>query len=105
MLAISSALLLSGCGQKTPAQQTTGIPYTVQCKETLPTFTLGNNSTPTKEQEAALCSCIWNGLGGWEQKAARAIAEGRENSLSFAEKGGFPSRFGAAAEKCGAMKL
>src|SRR5687768_10327757 len=60
------ALLLTGCSEK-PSElpaPSPGKPYQVRCIESLPEFTLGLDSKPTKAQEIALCSCIWQELGG-----------------------------------------
>jgi len=80
-------------------------PYEVRCKEPLPVFTLGEKSNPTKAQEAALCTCIWENLGSWERRASEKIAAGKEDEVSWMHKRAFPARFGAAVEKCGGMKL
>jgi hypothetical protein len=80
-------------------------PKEVQCKEPLPTFTLGEKSNPTKAQEAVLCACIWQNLGGWERDVSTKIAKGRESEVSQMHLRAFPARFGSALEKCGSMKL
>jgi hypothetical protein len=103
-------ILFFGCdGGDTPpsqrTQQTNGEPYVVHCSEPLPVFTLGRNSNLTKEQEKALCECIWNNLGSWEREVSKKIAQGRESEISQLHIRAFPSRFGSAIEKCGGMKL
>ena len=100
-------LVMTGCGEKSQQASTQGgAPFAVHCAtEPLPEFTLGANSHPTSEQVASLCSCIWNGLGSWERKAAEKISQGKESELSFSESRGFPSRFGSAIEQCDGMKL
>ena len=80
-------------------------PYEARCKEPLPTFTLGEKSNPTKAQEAALCACIWQNLGGWEREVSEKIAKGKEREVSQMHMRAFPPRFGSAIEKCGGMKL
>ena len=82
-----------------------GVPYEVRCKEPLPAFTLGRNSHPTKEQEAALCTCIWESLGTWERGVSEKLAKGKESEISQLHISAFPSRFGTAVKKCGGMKL
>lgn len=80
-------------------------PYEARCKEPLPTFTLGEKSNPTKAQEAALCTCIWQNLGGWEREVSEKIAKRQEREVSQMHMRAFPARFGSAIEKCGGMKL
>src|SRR5690554_6742507 len=80
-------------------------PYEVQCKEPLPIFTLGEKSNPTKEQETALCACIWQNLGGWERDVSTKVAKGRESEVSQMHLRAFPARFGSALKQCGGMKL
>ena len=80
-------------------------PYEARCKEPLPTFTLGEKSSPTKAQEAALCACIWQNLGGWEREVSEKIAKGKEREVSQMHMRAFPARFGSAIEKCDGMKL
>lgn len=80
-------------------------PYEVRCKEPLPLFTLGEKSNPTKAQEAALCTCIWENLGSWERQTSEKIVAGKESEISQLYLRAFPARFGKAVEKCGGMKL
>lgn len=80
-------------------------PYEARCKEPLPTFTLGEKSNPTKEQEAALCACIWQNLGGWERDVSTKIVTGRASEISQMHLRAFPDRFGSVLEKCGGKKL
>jgi hypothetical protein len=79
--------------------------YEAHCKEPLPVFTLGEHENPTKDQETALCTCIWNNLGAWERRTSEQMAQGKESEISWLDKTGFPSRFGKALEKCGGMNL
>lgn len=101
------AVLFGGCGgeDKSTSVSPQGKPYEVHCSEPLPVFTLGEKSNPTKEQEAALCSCIWQNLGSWERRTSEKIVQGKESEVSWLHRRGFPSRFGKAVEKCGGMKL
>ena len=78
--------------------------YEAHCTEPLPAFTLGEHSKPTKDQEAALCSCIWNSLGRWEREVSVKIVQGKESEVSWIQMQGFPTRFGEAITKCGGMK-
>jgi len=80
-------------------------PYTVHCSEPLPVFTIGKDSIPTKEQEHALCECLWENLGQWEREVAGKISQGRESEVSKLHMNAFPSRFGSAIKKCGGMDL
>lgn len=98
---LASALL--GCSREQPLSG--GKPYEVKCKEPLPVFTLGEKSNPTKAQETALCTCIWNTLGGWEPEVSEKVAAGNESEVSEMHLRAFPSRFGSAIEKCGGMQL
>ena len=80
-------------------------PYEAHCAEPLPVFTLGKNSNPTKAQEAALCTCIWQSLGKWEREVSEKLAQGKESDVSALHMRAFPSRFGSVIKKCGGMKL
>ena len=106
-ISIFFVILLCGCGSgdSPPSQQSGGEPYEVHCTEPLPIFTLGRNPNPTKEQERALCECIWQNLGSWEREVSEKIAQGRESEVSEMHMRAFPSRFGSAIEKCGGMEL
>ena len=100
------AVILGACSQETPSPISTQGPfYEVHCKEPLPVFTLGENSNPTKDQETALCACIWKNLGKWEGETSEKIAQGKESEISWLNMHAFPARFGSALEKCGGMKL
>ena len=100
------ALILSGCGNEASSPDTySGPHWEAHCKEPLPVFTLGVHSNPTKEQETALCACIWQNLGRWEREVSEKIARGKESEISWLHRQAFPSRFGSAVEKCGGMKL
>ena len=79
--------------------------YETHCKEPLPVFTLGENSQPTKEQETALCACIWQNLGRWEREVSKKIAEEKTSEISELHMRAFPHRFMSVVEKCGGMKL
>lgn len=99
-------VLLAGCS-KTPELVSTAnaINREFTCTEPLPTFTLGPNSNPTDGQVGALCACIWENLGSSERETARLIAEKNEAKISSVNMAAFPTRFGAALEKCGGTKL
>ncbi|MDP2630747.1 MAG: hypothetical protein Q8P56_05045 [Candidatus Uhrbacteria bacterium] len=105
MRAFASALLTAGVLVLAGIAPSNAKPYEVRCNEPLPTFTLGEKSNPTKAQEAALCACIWQNLGGWERDVSTKIAKGRESEISQMHLRAFPPRFGSALEKCGGMKL
>jgi hypothetical protein len=98
---LTGALLLGPAGTGPSSAK----PYEVRCKEPLPVFTLGENSNPTKSQEATLCGCIWENLGSWERKTSERIAAGKESEVSQLHLRAFPARFGSVVEKCGGMKL
>src|SRR5947208_16980695 len=68
-----------------------GKAYEVRCKEPLPLFTLGENSHPTKAQEAVLCTCIWESLGGWERQVSEKFAKGKDSEVSWLHERAFPS--------------
>lgn len=102
-------ILLGGCSEveALSAQESAGndwVPY-VECAEPLPVFTLGENSNPTKEQQAALCACIWQDLGSGDRKISEKIVQGNESEVSEMQMRAFSTRFGAAVEKCGGMNL
>jgi hypothetical protein len=103
--ALLLTLILSACSQKAPQTTAPSPPYEAHCKEPLPVFTLGERSNPTKDQEAALCACIWRTLGDWERRTAEQMTEGKESEISWLDKTAFPARFGKAVEKCGGMNL
>lgn len=104
--ALFAAITLLACSQGTAlAAAPEGPHYEAHCKEPLPVFTLGENSHPTKAQEAALCSCIWKILGSWEREVSEKIAQGKQSEVSEMSMRAFMPRFGSALEKCGGMKL
>ena len=104
--ALFLTVILGACSQEAPPPTSSQGPfYEAHCKEPLPVFTLGENSNLTKDQEIALCACIWNNLGKWERETSEKIAKGKESEISWLNKRAFPARFGAAMEKCGGMKL
>lgn len=76
----------------------------VVCSESLPIFTLGENSNPTPDQIKSLCSCIWTKFptDGWERKTAQMI---RNNQDPGWRGKGLISRFGEALKACGGMNL
>ena len=82
-----------------------GSPYEVHCKEALPVFTLGEKSNATKEQETALCSCIWNQMSQSERATSLKAREGKELDFSPGEIQAFSQHFGELIQKCGGMKL
>jgi hypothetical protein len=79
--------------------------YEAHCKEPLPVFTLGKNSNPTKDQESALCACIWNGLDQADRVTSENARQGKESELSTSELRMFAARFGDVVRKYGGMKL
>ncbi len=97
----------AACGSEgpEPASQT-GTPYTVRCTaQPLPEFTLGSQSNPSSDQEAALCACVWERLGQWEKAVAAKLSEGASGDIDSIQLRAFPSRFGKALEHCGGMDL
>lgn len=105
-IALFVAITLFACGQGAAlAAVPRGQHYEAHCKEPLPVFTLGENSQPTKMQEATLCACIWQNLGGWEREVSEKIARGKTSEISKMHMRAFPPRFMSALEKCGGMKL
>jgi hypothetical protein len=101
--AVIIAVLVCGCGSSEPPTQTAATHYEAHCAEHLPVFGLGENSHPTKAQEAPLCACIWNQLGPWERRVSEQMFAHTDVSEFYTRA--FISRFGAAVEKCGGMKL
>lgn len=100
------AIILSGCGQESGSPVVSeGSKYEAHCKEPLPVFSLGEKSNPTKAQEAALCSCVWKNLKGWEREVSKKFSEGKQSEISEMHMRAFPPRFGSAIEKCGGMNL
>jgi hypothetical protein len=80
------------------------VPFEVECKEPLPEFTLGEKSHPTKDQEAALCTCIWNGLDQPDRVLSEKILRNDLN-VNPSEVQNYSGRFGDVLEKCGGLKL
>jgi len=70
--------------------------YEAHCKEPLPVFTLGENSNPTKDQESALCACIWNGLDQSDRVTSENIRQGKESQVSASDC----KRLRGASEMC-----
>jgi hypothetical protein len=106
ILAIASVLLATACSKGAPARSSsTQSMYEAHCKEPMPVFTLGEHSNPNKDQEAILCSCIWNNLGTWERRASEKMAQGKDAEVSLLDRTAFPSRFGQAIKQCGGMDL
>lgn len=100
------AIILSGCSQESESPVVSqGSKYEARCKEPIPVFTLGEKSNPTKEQENALCTCVWDNLKGWEREVSKKLAEGKQSEVSEMHMRAFPPRFGGAIEKCGGMNL
>jgi hypothetical protein len=100
------ATTANGCTEKTASQPSaTHSLHEAHCKEPMPAFTLGEHSNPTKEQEIALCSCIWSNLGAWERRASEKMSQGNGAEVSFLDRTAFPSRFGRAIKQCGGMDL
>jgi hypothetical protein len=79
--------------------------YEAHCKEPLPVFTIGENSNPTKDQESALCACIWNSLEQSDRVTSENIRQSKESQVSASELQDFIRSFRDALEKCGGMKL
>ena len=97
------AILIAACSPSAPPSGT-GSGFVVKCdSEPLPEFTLGPTSNPTKDQQSALCACIWNHLGDWERRTAEQIVHGPLPS-EFYQKA-FVPRFGTALKDCGGMNL
>jgi hypothetical protein len=105
VLAIAALATVGSCEQQTSSVTGPGVDHVVKCSQPLPEFTLGPNSTPTAQQEAALCSCVWERLGRWERRTAQQLSQGKESEVSSLNMRAFPYRFGAAVEACGGMKL
>ena len=104
--ALFVAVTLFACSQEAVlATVSQGQHYEAHCKEPLPVFTLGESSQSTKAQEAALCACIWQNLGGWKREVSEKIARGKTSEISEMYMRAFPPRFMSALKKCGGMKL
>ena len=108
-LAISLCLLsLTACSKAPSSEQ--GEPRSFVCAERpLPEFTLGYSSSPTEEQLAALCDCIWNGLPGWAQRFSEAAVSGNSDAGPYDNSDwnerSFASKFGQQMQKCGGYEL
>lgn len=59
----------------------------------------------TLEQQAVLCSCIWQNIGQWAQDDATKLSQGRESGVSSLDMRAFTARFGGTLKQCGGMKL
>jgi len=104
-LPIMLALGLMACAEDEAPTVVGGPQHVVTCSESLPEFTLGPQSQPTKAQEADLCSCIWARLGNWERRTAQMLVEGKQSEVPDLHMRAFPARLGAAVEECGGMSL
>jgi len=104
-----AVIVLCGCSQEEFPQASELVqntPYEAHCKEPLPVFTLGRESNPTKAEEEALCSCIWESLDHkWEREMANDMKQGISKAKDDWRFRGFMSRFGDAISKCGGMEL
>ena len=106
-LVLVTFFLISACENSTepPAENANTEPFIVRCDNSIPEFSLGPASNPSKDDVSQLCACIWENLGSWEREVAKAATEGREGDISDLHMRAFPSRFGSAVEKCGGMDL
>ena len=98
---------LTACGGAQPPVGTTatGELYEAHCAEPLPVFTLGPQSHPTKEQESALCACIWSQLGDWGRAMSEKVAARKNSDVSGLSTFAFTAKFGSAVYSCGGGKL
>jgi hypothetical protein len=105
-LVLLIAVTLCLCSlEAAPPAAAQGPVWESHCTEPLPVFTLGKNSSPTEAQEANLCACIWDNLGGGEREVSEKIAQGKPSEVSEMQLSAFTSHFKSALEKCGGMKL
>jgi hypothetical protein len=101
-----AATVMPACTEKRPPRPSVAQSlYEAHCKERLPVFTLGEHSSPSKDQEATLCACIWNHLGSWERETSQKMAQRKDSEVSSLYRTAFPSRFGKAIKECGGMDL
>jgi hypothetical protein len=87
------------------SRSSSGGAYEVHCSQPLPAFTLGEKSSPTPDQEAALCTCIWENLVPADRKTLEATSQGGKLPLSRAQMREVAVRFGAVVERCGGKDL
>ena len=80
--------------------------FEVQCKDlSIPNFRLGNDASPSEEQVAKLCSCIWDKFEPWEKETASKLSSRKQNEISAVHMAGFPVIFGKRISECGGEKL
>lgn len=106
LLIVLSAVVVGACSRESDpvdASRTGEEMFEAHCTEPLPIFTLGPKSHPTKEQEAALCSCIWMKLDPSEREPLSALSKPPSKSAEQIDAAMRP--FAAAVKACGGMEL
>lgn len=96
------ALIYAGC--TTPA---TAPPATddaspmIRCTEhPLPEFTLSADHSPSEQEQATLCSCIWSRLSDQDRAVAAKQYGGKERPVAASTMDSFTSGFGKAFGAC-----
>jgi len=88
-----------------PAAVSAQFPFTVNCPNDLPEFTLGYDSNPTKDQVNSLCSCIWNDLTEDNKKTSILFSSGNLDKVEANKFKEFTANFNNSVTKCGGNKL
>jgi len=105
--ALLLGVFLVAMGLFPTASTTSANPLVFRCAEhPLPEFTLGEGDSPSDQEIAELCSCIWNDFSPGRKKVAEAIHRGEDPQipgLDIEPDGilrAFGSWFGEAVRAC-----
>lgn len=96
------ALIYAGCS--TPAAAPPALNNAspmIRCTEhPLPEFTVGADQSPSEQEQATLCSCIWSRLSDQERAVADKLYGGKKLRVAASSMDSFASAFGKAFETC-----
>ena len=95
-------LLYMGCSRPIAAPPATAGTFpTIRCTEhPLPEFTLGADRTPSGQEQAELCGCIWSHLGAHDRAVATRLFGGTGSMTASSSTQTFPIRLGKAIGSC-----
>ena len=96
-----SALIYMGCTTNpaaAPPATDDMSPRVVCANHPIPEFSLGTDSVPGEEQQAALCECIWSRLDQQDRKVAANLRQEADSGMRG--KDSFPAHFGKAIRDC-----
>lgn len=72
------------------------------CKESIPDFTLGENSNPSENEIKNLCGCIWSSFNEKEKSYSNLVISGKASSD---ESNDFSRSFYKSLKSCGGLNL